>query len=157
MLIPSSLDPDIVFTEHLGRIDVVLAGPVVERHMVQLAALAHRVAQAGNLMSEHVGAHPGADFRRLPSTPRSRVSNPRWRSKALYSATDFPASAQTLVPSGAKARAHANSAAIELLGRLRAAGLPATPAEQRVLAAWSGWGAVPEAFDCRDDRVHRRA
>ena len=62
MLIPSSLDPDIVFTEHLGRIDVVLAGPVVERHMVQLAALAHRVAQTVNLMSEHVGAHPGADF-----------------------------------------------------------------------------------------------
>jgi len=28
----------------------------------------------------------------------------------------------------------------------------ATPAEQRVVAAWSGWGAVPEAFDRRDDR-----
>jgi hypothetical protein len=56
------------------------------------------------------------------------------------------------VPSGAKVRAHANIAAIELLGRLRAAGRPATPAEQRVVAAWSGWGAVPEAFDRRDDR-----
>jgi hypothetical protein len=88
----------------------------------------------------------------LPSTTRSRVSNPRWRSKAFYSATDFPASAQTLVPSGAKARAHANIAAIELLGRLRAAGRPAAPAEQRVLAVWSGWGAVPEAFDRRDNR-----
>jgi hypothetical protein len=54
------------------------------------------------------------------------------------------------VPSGAKARA--NIAAIELLGRLRAVRRPATPAEQRMLAAWSGWGAVPEAFDCRDDR-----
>ena len=31
-------------------------------------------------------------------------------------------------------------------------GRPATPAEQRVPAAWSGWGAVPEAFDRRDDR-----
>jgi hypothetical protein len=54
------------------------------------------------------------------------------------------------VPSGAKVRA--NIAAIELLGRLRAVRRPAAPAEQRVLAAWSGWGAVPEAFDCRDDR-----
>ena len=54
----------------------------------------------------------------------------------LCSATDFPASAQTLVPSGAKARA--NIAAIELLGRLRAVRRPTTPAEQRVLAAWSG-------------------
>jgi hypothetical protein len=77
----------------------------------------------------------------LPSTTRSRVSNPRSRSKALYSATDFPASAQTLPPSGAKARA--NIAAIELLGRLRAVRRPATPAEQRVLAAWSGWVPCP--------------
>jgi len=48
-------------------------------------------------------------------------------------------------------RARVNIAAIELLGELRAR-RPATPAEQRVLAAWSGWGAVPEAFDRRDDR-----
>jgi hypothetical protein len=72
--------------------------------------------------------------------------------ESVYSATDFPPSVQILVPSGAKARAGANIAAIELLGRLRAAGRPATPAEQRVLAAWSGWGAVPEAYDRRDDR-----
>ena len=26
---------------------------------------------------------------------------------------------------------------------------PATPAEQEVLARWSGWGAVPEVFDDR--------
>lgn len=28
---------------------------------------------------------------------------------------------------------------------------PATPAEQRTLAAWSGWGAVPQVFDTRND------
>ena len=55
-------------------------------------------------------------------------------------------------PSGAKARAQANIAAIEQLAALRHAARPATPAEQRVLAAWSGWGAVPEALDPRDDR-----
>jgi hypothetical protein len=57
-----------------------------------------------------------------------------------------------LVPSGAKARAQANIAAIELLEQLRHAGRPATVAERRVLAAWSGWGAVPEAFDLRNER-----
>ena len=71
--------------------------------------------------------------------------------EAFHSAADFPASTQTLVPSGTKARAQANIAAIELLTRLREAARPANPAEQRVLAAWSGWGAVPDVFDPRND------
>lgn len=71
---------------------------------------------------------------------------------------DFPASRDTLVPSGAKARVRANIAALELLDILRAAQRPATLAEQKVLAAWSGWGAVPQVFDSRntefaDDRA----
>ncbi|GAB4931664.1 hypothetical protein MAHJHV34_44320 [Mycobacterium avium subsp. hominissuis] len=70
---------------------------------------------------------------------------------ALRTATDFPASTDTLVPSGAKARARANIAAIELLHQLKTANRPATAAEQSVLAAWSGWGAVPEVFDPRND------
>lgn len=72
--------------------------------------------------------------------------------EAFGSAADFPASIDTLVPSGAKARAQANIAAIELLARLRQAGRAATLAEQRVLAQWSGWGAVPEVFDTRNER-----
>ena len=70
---------------------------------------------------------------------------------AFRTATDFPASTHTLVPSGAKARVRANIAAIELLDALRDAGRPATVDEQPVLAAWSGWGAVPEVFDPRND------
>lgn len=69
----------------------------------------------------------------------------------LGSATDFPANTDVLVPSGSKSRARANIAAIELVARLQAAQRPATPSEQRVLAAWSGWGAVPEVFDTRND------
>jgi hypothetical protein len=42
-------------------------------------------------------------------------------------------------------------AAITILGRLEAAARPATAAEQQALAAWSGWGAVPEVFDRRPD------
>jgi hypothetical protein len=45
----------------------------------------------------------------------------------------------------------ANIVAIETLHRLRVAQRPATAAEQRVLAAWSGWGAVPDVFDTREE------
>lgn len=62
---------------------------------------------------------------------------------------DFPATTDVLVPSGAKARARANIAAIELVHTLRDAGRPATLPEQRILAAWSGWGAIPQIFDPR--------
>ncbi|MCB1292891.1 MAG: helicase, partial [Mycobacterium sp.] len=56
------------------------------------------------------------------------------------------------VPSGAKARVQANIAALKLLTALQEAGRPASRDEQLSLAAWSGWGAVPEVFDKRDDR-----
>lgn len=72
---------------------------------------------------------------------------------SFYSTADFPASTETLVPSGARARARANIAAIETLHRVRTADRPASAAEQRVLAAWSGWGAVPEVFDARDETL----
>jgi N12 class adenine-specific DNA methylase len=65
------------------------------------------------------------------------------------SAADFPASTDVMVPSGAKARARANIAAIELVHTLRDAQRPATLPEQRTLAAWSGWGAIPQVFDPR--------
>ncbi|TXI52500.1 DEAD/DEAH box helicase family protein [Mycolicibacter arupensis] len=80
---------------------------------------------------------------------------------AFLTPTDFPASIDTLVPSGAKARTRANIAAVELLARLHEAGRPASADEQRILAAWSGWGAVPEVFDPRNgtfqsEREHLR-
>lgn len=59
---------------------------------------------------------------------------------------------EVLVPSGAKARVQANIAALKLLAALRDAARPATRDEQRILAGWSGWGAVPEVFDRRSDR-----
>ena len=65
-------------------------------------------------------------------------------------AEDFPASTDVLVPSGAKARARANIAAIELVHTLRDAQRAASP-EQRILAAWSGWGAIPQVFDPRNE------
>lgn len=52
-----------------------------------------------------------------------------------------------LVPTGAKARARANIAAVQIVRTCREEQRPATPAEQDVLAQWSGWGAIPEIFD----------
>ena len=71
----------------------------------------------------------------------------------MGSPADFPASLEPLVPSGAKARIRANIAALQLLRTVQDAGRPATAAEQRVLAAWSGWGAVPQVFDPRDNEL----
>jgi len=66
-------------------------------------------------------------------------------------ATDYRPGTTIHVPSGAKARARANLAAIGLVDQLEAEGRAATPAEQDRLAAWSGWGAVPQIFDGRAD------
>jgi N12 class adenine-specific DNA methylase/SAM-dependent methyltransferase len=66
-------------------------------------------------------------------------------------AADFrPAQQGDLAPAGLRAKANANLAALEVLAALRAEGRPADPAEQAVLARWSGWGALPGVFDERD-------
>jgi len=66
-------------------------------------------------------------------------------------ATDYRPGTTIRVPSGAKARARANLAAIGLVDQLENEGRAATPAEQDRLAGWSGWGAVPQIFDGRED------
>ncbi|MFI6368837.1 UvrD-helicase domain-containing protein [Nocardia sp. NPDC050630] len=53
------------------------------------------------------------------------------------------------VPSGKRGRARANMDTIEILARLDAEDRPASATEQPQLAAYSGWGAVPEIFDPR--------
>ncbi|EUA09674.1 methyltransferase domain protein [Mycobacterium kansasii 662] len=67
-------------------------------------------------------------------------------------AQPFVLSTEIRVPSGTKARIHANLAAIDVLERLnREDRRPATTAEKEVLATWSGWGACAELFDRRND------
>lgn len=58
-----------------------------------------------------------------------------------------PATHDDLAPSGAKARFHANVAAIETARLLATQERPATADEQQTLARWSSWGAVPDVFD----------
>ncbi|QRI79237.1 MULTISPECIES: helicase-related protein [Rhodococcus] len=86
-----------------------------------------------------VQAHPDTDT----GSPVVRPAPP------TVEARDFTLGADVLVPSGAKARARANIAALRLVRRLDEQQRPATAAEQAVLAQWSGWGAIPEVFDHR--------
>ena len=62
-----------------------------------------------------------------------------------------PAGGDTLAPSSPVNRAKANIAAIEILHRLEAENRPATPEEQKELARYSGWGAVPQIFKPQPD------
>jgi N12 class adenine-specific DNA methylase/SAM-dependent methyltransferase len=50
------------------------------------------------------------------------------------------------------AKLAANLAALEVLDCCRRENRWATPAEQAVLARWSGWGAIPQVFDETNDR-----
>lgn len=52
------------------------------------------------------------------------------------------------MPSGGKARFHANVAALTTLRDL--AGAPANTEQQHILAGWSSWGALPQIFDEAD-------
>ncbi|MGO9973429.1 MAG: helicase-related protein, partial [Solirubrobacteraceae bacterium] len=56
-------------------------------------------------------------------------------------------SQEQLAPSGAKARVTANLEALHVLAALEREQRAATVAEQRTLARWSSWGAVPAIFD----------
>ncbi|NNH73001.1 DEAD/DEAH box helicase family protein [Nocardia uniformis] len=65
---------------------------------------------------------------------------------ALPAPVDFVPGTQLWVPSQELERAHANLRTIEVLRVLDAEDRYATPEEQQVIAAWSGWGALPGIF-----------
>ena len=52
-----------------------------------------------------------------------------------------------IAPKGKKGKANANLAAIRLLKQLEAENRPASPAEKKVLAQYTGWGGVKEVFE----------
>jgi N12 class adenine-specific DNA methylase/SAM-dependent methyltransferase len=58
-----------------------------------------------------------------------------------------PRGQEDLAPSSPMARVRANLEALATLRQIEREGRPPTPAEQAVLARWSGWGAVPEVFN----------
>ncbi len=75
-----------------------------------------------------------------------------------------PTSQQDLAPAGERNKARANVDAVKTLRAIQSGQRPATDAEKRVLARWSGWGAVPVIFEQRpelqnypDEAAHGRA
>lgn len=62
---------------------------------------------------------------------------------AVDAARFRPGSQDDLAPSGERAKAKANVAAVQTLRLIQAEERPATPDEQKILARWSGWGSLP--------------
>jgi N12 class adenine-specific DNA methylase len=58
-----------------------------------------------------------------------------------------PTGQEDLAPPALPSKVEANLAALRVLREVQAQGRPADPAEQKVLARWAGWGAVPQVFD----------
>ena len=56
------------------------------------------------------------------------------------------------VPGGAKARYADNALAIKTLKVIEAENRTATPEEQMILSKYTGWGAIPQAFDIGNDK-----
>lgn len=63
-----------------------------------------------------------------------------------------------MAPAGARAKALANLAVLDVLEHLAAQDRPAHRHEQAILARWSAWGALPQVFDeANDEWVELRA
>ncbi len=54
---------------------------------------------------------------------------------------------ENLGVNGPKARFNANVSAVEILKKIEAVGRTATHEEQKILFGYTGWGAIPQAFD----------
>ena len=60
---------------------------------------------------------------------------------------NFVITDENLGVNGPKARFNANVAAVETLKKIESEGRTATPEEQKILSGYTGWGAIPQAFD----------
>lgn len=60
---------------------------------------------------------------------------------------DYVITDEVLSPGGAKTKYKNNVEAIKLLNELEFDNRQATPEQQKILAKYSGWGGIPEAFD----------
>ncbi|MFZ2173861.1 MAG: DUF3072 domain-containing protein, partial [Rhodococcus sp. (in: high G+C Gram-positive bacteria)] len=93
--------------------------------------------------------HDGQDTENEPAAEAPQLAAQPAPDQPEATAANFVLGAEVLAPSGAKARARANIDAIRLVHQLGDENRAATPAEQRILAAWSGWGAAGDIFDKR--------
>nr|WP_162933254.1 DEAD/DEAH box helicase family protein [Corynebacterium lactis] len=75
------------------------------------------------------------------------TTSPEEASQCLGQALSFVPPAQSLAPRGPKGRARANIDAIRLVAQLDTDNRWPTADEQRILAAYSGWGGASQIFD----------
>lgn len=75
------------------------------------------------------------------------TTSPEEASQRLGQALSFVPPAQSLAPRGPKGRARANIDAIRLVAQLDTDNRWPTADEQRILAAYSGWGGASQIFD----------
>ena len=117
-------------TPALGSDDAVVAQPEIRERTV-----AYYDAEANHLpydvVFQTIGSAPEPEPEPAPHAP------PR----------NFHITNDHLGEGGAKARFRANMDAIHLLKQLEAEGRVATVREQETLSRYTGWGAIPDAFD----------
>ena len=101
---------------------------------------------------EHTVAYYDAEANRLPfdveiRTIRTAPLEPEQEPELPTQPRNFRITDDHLGEGGAKARFRANMDAIHLLKHLESEGRTVTTDEQAVLSRYTGWGAIPEAFD----------
>ena len=84
------------------------------------------------------------------NTHSDKVKSPPDTRENTHS-NNFVITDENLGVNGSKARFNANIAAVETLKTIEAEGRTATPEEQKILSGYTGWGAIPQAFDPRND------
>ena len=122
------LEPDIA-VERPGRVPE-LNGAVDARPEIRERTVAYYDAEKTHLPYDVV-------FQTIGSAPEPEPPTPH----------NFRITDDHLGESGAKARFRANMDAIHLLKQLESEGRTATADEQAVLSRYTGWGAIPDAFD----------
>ena len=122
------LEPDIA-VERPGRVPE-LNGAVDARPEIRERTVAYYDAEKTHLPYDVV-------FQTIGSAPEPEPPTPH----------NFRITDDHLGESGAKARFRANMDAVTTLKRIEAEGRAATADEQETLSRYTGWGAIPDAFD----------
>lgn len=132
------LEPDIA-VEGSGQVpeinDAADARPEIREHTVAYYE-AEKTHLPYDVVFQTIGAAPEPEP--TPTEPESMPPEPPH---------NFRITDEHLGEGGAKARFRANMDAIHLLKQLEAEGRAATVGEQEVLSRYTGWGAIPDAFD----------
>ena len=103
-------------------------------------------AEPAEKVQSPVGTEKKSPSDTWESVQTDEVKSPLDTYKNNYVITD-----ENLGVNGPKARFNANIAAVETLKNIEAEGRTATPEEQKILSGYTGWGAIPQAFDSRND------